>query len=195
MAKYMTPVVFDAAFQRYVDSTKPELKAAAERMGDSSHSYCTMVKHRFAATSGWLWKRGDAESELEEVFRQTLCTEHIRWLAGSSGYMGFEDAMSRLRNAVYSENRVPTEFWAKKHPVLLRFFELLTRPLLSGEDVKAFEEILKQQTDVICQIFFDVTQTSQLDAMREIFGEIWPMTVTEGRELYNAFPSDSAALR
>ena len=33
MAKYMTPVVFEEAFQRYVDSAKPELKAAAERIG------------------------------------------------------------------------------------------------------------------------------------------------------------------
>jgi hypothetical protein len=107
--------------------------------------------------------------------------------------MSFEDALICLRNAVYSENKVPTEFWVKKHPALLRFFELLTRPLLSGEDVKAFEEILKQQTGVIRQVFFDVAQTSQLDAMREIFGEIWSMTVSEGRELYNAFPSDSAS--
>ena len=192
MAKYIMPVVFDAAFERYVDNAKPELKAAAERIGDSSHSYCRVVKHRFAATSGWLWKRGDAESVLEEVFRQTLCTEHIRRLADSSEYMGFEDALSRLRNAVYSENRVPTEFWTKKHPALLRFFELLTRQSLSGEDVKAFEEILKQQSGVIRQVFFDVAQTRQLHAMRETFGEIWSMTVTEGRELYNAFPSDSA---
>ena len=38
MARYMTPVVFEEAFQRYVDSAKPELKAAAERLGDLSHS-------------------------------------------------------------------------------------------------------------------------------------------------------------
>jgi hypothetical protein len=63
---------------------------------------------------------------------------------------------------------------------------------LSGEDVKAFEEILKQQEGVIREVFFDVTQARQLNAMREIFGEFWPMAVEEGRELYNAFPPDSA---
>ena len=87
MAKYMTPVVFEEAFQRYVDNARPELKVAAERMGDSSDPYSREVKNRFAAASGWLWKRGDAESELEAVYRQTLCAEHIRRLAGSSGYM------------------------------------------------------------------------------------------------------------
>jgi hypothetical protein len=192
MAKYMTPVVFDEAFQRYVDSTKPELKAAAERLGDSSHIYCRAVKNRFAATSGWLWKRGDTESVLEEVYRQTLCAEHIRRLAGSSGYMSFEDALNRLSNAVLGENKVSTEFWAKKHPALQRFFELLSRPSLSGDDVKAFEEIIEQQDGVIREVFFDVTQARQLNAMREIFVEIWPMAVEEGRELYNAFPPDSA---
>jgi len=192
MAKYMTPVVFEEAFQRYVDSAKPELKAAAERTGDSSHIYCRAVKNRFAATSGWLWKRDDAESVLEEVYRQTLCAEHIRGLVGSSGYMSFDDALNRMRNAVLGENKVPTEFWAKKHPALQRFFELLSRQPLSGEDVKAFEEILEQQVGVIREVFFDATQARQLDAMREIFGEIWPMAIAEGRELYNAFPSDSA---
>lgn len=192
MAKYMGPLVFDEAFQRYVDSAKPELKAAAVRMGDSSNNYCRAVKKRFAAASGWLWKRGDAESVLEEIFRQTLCAEHIRGLAGLSGYMSFEDAQSRLRSAVLSENKVPTEFWAKKHPALQRFFELLNRSSLSGDEVKTFEEILAHQEGVIREVFFDVTQTRQLDAMREIFGEFWPVAIVESRELYNVFQPDSA---
>ena len=192
MAEYMTPVVFEEAFQRYVDSAKPELKAAAERMGDLSHSYYRTVKDCFAATSGWLWKRGDTESILEEVYRQTLCAEHTRRLAGSSGYMNFEDALNRLRNAVLDENKVPTEFWAKQHPALERFFELLNRPSLSGEEVKAFGEIIEQQERVIREVFFDAEQARQLDAMREIFGEIWPIAIAECHELYNAFPPDSA---
>lgn len=191
-ARYMRPVVFEEAFQRYVDGAKPELKAAAERMGDSSNIYCRAVKNRFAATSGWLWKRGDAESVLEEVYRQTLCAEHIRGLAGSSGHMSFEDALNLLRNAALGENKVPTAFWAKKHPALQRFFELLGRPSLSGEDVKAFEEILEQQGGVIREVFFDVAQTRQLGAMREIFGEIWPKATAEGLELCDTFQPDSA---
>ena len=192
MAKYMTSLVFEAAFQRYVDSAKPELKAAAERMGGLSHTYCGAVKNRFAAVSGWLWNRGDAESELEAVYRQTLCAEHTRGLAGSSGYMSFEDALNRLRVAVLSENKVPTEFWSKKYPALQRFFELLGRPSLSSEDVKTFEEILQQQGGIIREVFFDVAQTRQLDAMGEIFGETWPKAGAESRELYSAFPPETA---
>ena len=122
-----------------------------------------------------------------------LCAEHIRGLASLSGYVSFEDALTRLRNAVLVENKVPTEFWVKKYPALQRFFELLSRPtLLCGEDVKAFEEILEQQGGVIREVFFDVSQSRQLGAMREIFGEVWPMAAAESRELYNAFPPDSA---
>ena len=129
------------------------------------------------------------------VYRQTLCAEHIRGLAGSSGYLSFEDALTRLRNAVLVENKVPTEFWIKKHPALQRFFELLSRPpLLCGEDVKAFEEVLAQQGGVIREVFFDASQLQQLGAMREIFGEVWPMAVAESRELYNAFSPDSASV-
>jgi len=193
MSKYMAPLYFEEAFQQYVDNAKPELKAAAERMGDSSTNYyCRAVKNRFATTSGWLWKPGDAEAVLEEIYRQTLCAEHIRMLAGSSEYMSFEDALYRLRNAVLVENKVPTEFWAKKYPALQRFFELLNRESLCGEDVKAFEEILKQHGKVIREVFFDVKQAGQLNAIRQIFGEIWPMASEEAFELYNCFPQDSA---
>jgi hypothetical protein len=192
MSKYMTPLIFEAAFQLYVDSAKPELKAVAERMGGSSHTYCGAVKNRFAALSGWLWKRGDAEAELEAVYRQTLCAEHCREFAGSSGYISYDDALIRLRNAVLCENKVPIEFWIRKHPALQRFCELLKRPLLSGEDVKDFEEILIQQKKVIREVFFDGKQSYQLGAMREIFGEVWPTAVAESRELYNALPPDSA---
>jgi hypothetical protein len=189
MAQYMTPMVFEEAFKRYVDSAKPELKAVAERMDDARQSYCGVVKNRFVATSGWLWKRGDVESVLEEVYRQTLCAEHIRKLAASSGYMNFENALSLLRNAVLSENRVPTEFWEKKYPALPRFFELLSRSPLPGNDVKALEEVLTQQGEIIREVFFDTAQTRQLEAMREIFGEIWPTVIAESRALYNTFPA------
>jgi len=161
-------------------------------MGDLSHTYCKTVKNRFAATSGWLWKRGDAENVLEEVYRQTLCAEHIRKLAGSPGYMSFEDALNRLRNAVLVENKVPTAFWTKQHPALQRFFELLSRSELSGDDAKAFEEILKQQDEVIRELFFTAAQSRQLGAMQEIFREIWPTEISESHELYNAFSPDSA---
>jgi hypothetical protein len=192
MAKYMTPIIFDEAFQNYVDSAKPELKAVAERMGDSSRIYCKEAKKRFVATSGWLWKRGDTETVLEEVYRQVLCGEHIRRLAGASGIMSFEDALNLLRNMVLIENKVPTEFWARKHPSLHRFFDLLGRTSIGGEEVKAFEDILKQQEGVIREVFFDATQARQLNAMQEMFREVWPMAVAESRALYNTFPPDSA---
>jgi uncharacterized protein YcgL (UPF0745 family) len=105
--------------------------------------------------------------------------------------MNFEDAMNRLRNAVLRENKVPTDYWAKGYPALQRFFDLLSRQSLSGEDVKAFEEILEQQGLAIRELFFDATQTRQLDAMREIFGETWPMAVAESRKLYDVFSSGS----
>jgi hypothetical protein len=195
MKKYMTSLVFAEAFQHYVDSAKPELKMAAERLGDASNNYCASVKNRFAETSGWLWKPSDAEAVLEEIYRQTLCAEHIRGLAGSSsGYMNFEDALNCLRRVIYVENKVPPEFWTRKHPALQRFFELLGRSTIVSEDAKSFEEIISQQNGLIRELFFDTLQTSQLAAMKEIFGEIWPLTVTDGRALYDIFPQDSAKL-
>lgn len=195
MANYMKPVVFEEAFHRFVDSTKPELKEAANRIGDSSRMYCKEVKNRFAVTTGWLWKRGDAEAVLEEVYRQTLCSEHVRKLIGSSsGYLSFQDALNCLRKAVLTENKVPTDFWVKKQPALQRFFDLVRSQSLAGEGVIALQEILAQQGDVIRNIFFDVSQEQQLEAVREIFGEKWPMAIAESHALYNALPEDSARI-
>jgi hypothetical protein len=192
MAKYIKPIEFEEAFQHYIDNAKPELKEVTVRMGGSSHTYCDAVKKRFVATSGWLWKRGDTEAVLEEVYNQALCAEYIREMAGMSGYIGFEDALNRLRHAVLNENKVPIIFWSNKHSALQRFFELLGRPSLSGDDVKILERILAEQGQVIREIFFDITQMRQFDAMREIFGEIWPTSNTERRELYGVLPSESS---
>lgn len=194
MAMYMTPMAFEIAFKMYVDRAKPELKEAAERMNDSLHSYCKSIKKRFAAASGWLWKRDDAESVLEEVYRETLCSEHILKLTGSSGYMSFDDALNILRNAVFNTNKIPIEIWIKKYPALLRFFDLLSRPSLSSDDVVVFEEILSSQYMIIRDVFFDVMQKHQLFVMQDIFGDAWPTTHAECHDLYSMFPADSAKI-
>ncbi len=192
MAKFMTPVEFDKAFQQYVDGAKPKLKEVAERLGVLNHIYCELVKTRFASTSGWLWKRCDTDAVLEEVFRQMLCVEHIGGLANISGYMSFEDALKRLYYAVKIENKVPTYYWAREYPAFHRLFELLDRSSISGDDVIALEEILRSHDASIRKVFFDVRQTRQLGAMEEIFGDIWPVAVAESRALYNVFSQDSA---
>jgi hypothetical protein len=194
MTKFMPPHVFESAFRQYVDKAKPDLKMAAERMGDVARSYYGAIKKRLAATSGWLWKRGDIDAVLDEIYRQVLCAEHIRNLAGVTGYLDFENAWTRIKGAVLAENKIPTWHWVKKSPALTRFFDLLKRDQLSGEDVRTFEELLAQQAQTIRKIFFDVAQSYQQEAMREIFGELWPQSMQEGRELYATFPQDSASL-
>ena len=192
MAAYMNPLAFADALQQYIETTKPELKEAAERIHCLPHEYCDVVKNLFVQTSGWLWKRGDIDAVLEEVYRQVLSIEHISKMSNLSGNVGFADALVHLCNAILIENKVPVDFWKKKHPELHRFFDLLSATPLSGADVKAFEETLSLHSQVVREIFFDTGRVSQFAAMREIFGEIWPGTVEENRDLYDAFPKNSA---
>jgi len=187
---YITPLTFANAFQAYVDAAKPDLKAVAERLGDTACVYCGEAKKRLAQSAGWLWKRGDVATVLDEVLRQYQCSEIVRELGGSSGFMTFDDAVRRLKNAVFSENKVPVEFWARKHPALGRFFDLLSRQLAGQQDAAALEEVLRQQRDCIQETFFDVTRKSHYSAMGEIFAGEWPSVVAESRDLYNAFPVD-----
>jgi hypothetical protein len=194
MVKYIDPMVFDEAFRHYVDAARPDLKEAAERLGDSAYAYRNAIKRLLSSASGWLWKRGDIEAAMEEVHRQILCAQHVNWLAGTTGHMEMEDALNRLHGAAFIENRVPAVYWEKKHPALSRFFALLQRKPLQGEDAIAIEGILDQQRDTIRDVFFDVGQARQMEAMREIFGELWPVSGADARELYGDFPQDSASL-
>ena len=187
---YMTPLTFANAFQVYVDTAKPELKTVAERLGDTARAYCGDAKKRLAQTAGWLWKRGDVDTVLDEVLRQYQCAEAVRDLASASGFLTFDDAVRRLKSAVFAENKVPVEFWTRKHPALSRFFELLSRPLAGQQDAAALEEVLRQQRDSVRDLFFDGTRKSQYAAMGEIFAGEWPSVVAESRDLYNAFPVD-----
>jgi hypothetical protein len=191
---YMTPISFADAFQSYIDVAKPELKAVAERLGDTARSYCGEAKKRLAQTAGWLWKRGDVDTVLDEVLRLYQCAEGVRDLAGASGFLTFEDAAKRLKNAVYAENKVSLEYWSRKHPALARFFELISRQLAGQQDAAALEEVLRQQRDCVREIFFDGTRKSQYGAMGEIFAGEWPSVVAESRDLYNAFPAAFVAL-
>lgn len=191
---YMTPLSFANAFQAYVDTAKPELKTVAERLGDTARAYCGDAKKRLAQTAGWLWKRGDVDTVLDEVLRQYQCAEAVRDLASASGFLTFDDAVQRLKSAVFAENKVPVEFWTRKHPALSRFFELLSRPLAGQQDAAALEEVLRQQRDSVRDLFFDGTRKSQYVAMGEIFAGEWPSVVAESRDLYNAFPGEFVAL-
>lgn len=189
LSKYMKPLIFDEAFQDYVDSARPELRAAALRLGDSSHVYCDAIKKRFVEMTGWLWKRGDVESILNEVYLEILCAEHIRDIAGTTGYLSFEDALQRLCSAMFTDNKIPTEYWAKKYPALINCFRLLEQATMTEDDVKKLETILVQQIAIIKQVFFDARHEAQLEAMRDIFGKNWPSSPTEAKSLYQAFTS------
>ena len=191
---YMTPLSFANAFQAYVDTAKPDLKTVAKRLGDTARAYCGDAKKRLAQTAGWLWKRGDVDTVLDEVLRQYQCAEAVRDLAGTTGFLTFDDAVRRLKSAVFAENKIPVEFWTRKQPALSRFFELLSRPLAGQQDAAALEEVLRQQRDSIKDLFFDGTRKSQYVAMGEIFASEWPSVVAESRDLYNAFPVDFVSL-
>jgi hypothetical protein len=194
LQRYMTPLTFANAFQAYVGAAKPDLKFVAERLGDTAHAYCGEAKKRLAQTAGWLWKRGDVDTVLDEVLRQYQCAEVVRDMAGASGFLTFADAVRRLKSAVFAENKVPVEFWTRKHPALGRFFELLSRSLAGQQDAAALEEVLRQQRDTVSDLFFDGTRKSQYGAMGEIFSGEWPRVIAESRDLYNAFPVDFVSL-
>ncbi len=190
----MSPEYFEKAFLFYVNEAKPKLKELAERLSDDTGQYLTEIKNRFVATSSWLWKPGDTETVLEEVYRRTLCIEHVKSLDALSGYMTFDDAVTCLKEAIFRKNRIPLEYWSRRIPVFARLFEYLRRPIMSGDECIALEEVLRINLELLREIFFTNPPARQLNAMEEFFGEKWPSSATEARTLYGMFPEETASL-
>jgi hypothetical protein len=67
-----------------------------------------------------------------------------------------------------------------------------TCPISEGPKTPRAAKATPKYRTAVMAMATDTAQSRQLDAMGDIFGEIWSMTVAEGRYLYNTFPSDTA---
>lgn len=186
LAHYMTASAFDAAFLQYIDSTRPELREMALRMGDAANAYAEAVKNRLVEMSGSLWVPGDVDRVIDGVFERMRCTEQVRAIAGTEGYLDFDAAVECMRAVFFQDNKIPFAYWAKKHPGLLPLFDFVERETPSIEEIIAFGEGLRQQSDILNTLFFDDHHEAQLAAMKDIFHDIWPNASTDANRLLQA---------
>lgn len=194
MHDIMTPQHLEDAFRRWVDGRRPELREAAERTGDTAGRHYKDIKNRFASAAGWLWKMGDVDAVLDECLARMRFAERAGILAGTAEPMGFDDALAHMRGAVWNRNRVPTGWWAEKHPVLRRLFEALDSPAPSAADVMEIVGIMEQHGDVLRVLFFHPAHPQQLTALGEMFGAEWPSSPADADAVYGRLPEGAARM-
>ena len=170
-AHYIKRDTFDDAFRMYVDSSKPELKKLAIEVKDNSGQYCTVLKKQFASTAGWLWKRQDADAELDSVLLQYKIIREVQNITGNTGFMPFDAAIERIKRAINIDNKISLALIISNYPQLDRFLQILSSEKM-GEGLKDLSEVLVHQIELLKSLFFDPIQKEQINILKRLFGNM-----------------------
>ena len=169
LARYIKRDTFDDAFRMYVDSSKPELKELAIAIKDTSGQYCTVLKKQFASTAGWLWKRQDADAELNSVVLQYKIIREVQGILGNTSYIPFEAAIARIKHAINVDNKISLALLINNYPELDRFLQIIDCEKI-GEGLKDLSEILVHQIELLKKLFFDPIPKEQINILKRLFG-------------------------
>lgn len=183
-SKYITPEIFETAFRMYVDSIKPELSTLASIAGDVSKAYCSVIKNHFANTASWLWNEQNVEDELELVEAQYKIIAIVQELIGAKAFLSYEDAMNRVKKAIFTDNKISIELLSGNYPFLTRLIQVMDSAKIA-DGFKELSELFAQQKDELKKIFFDQAKTIQLQTLKVRFDtQISSLSEAEMKDLY-----------
>ncbi|MCC8015067.1 MAG: hypothetical protein LIO87_07710 [Eubacterium sp.] len=185
-AKYTKSDVYITAFQRYIDSCRPELMKLAENIGDRSHEYCSLILEKAAPVSGWLWNKSDISGLIDLVECMYRVVEKVRRLLNITGYITYEDVLVRLKKKMEGTG-FPYAFVGEKYPVV----EAIAEELKSEQDAQKLLECIQNSENDLSLLYNDPQYSIQKRLLRERLGEnaltdnelsaiINDMPVTEG---------------
>jgi hypothetical protein len=184
---YMRRDVFDAAFQSWIEKSEPELDTLAESVEDHAKQYSQCIKDKLVKTAGWLWNPQDVENVIAEVLYEYRVIRQLRPLLNCLGYISFKDALARLKDVVFKDNKIPQAIIVRKYPALEAVFNCLAQP----DGVAVAEElcrILKNDREILETMFFDPTKGAQIMLIQEKLGDDLSSTEDEALEIYSKLP-------
>jgi hypothetical protein len=184
---YIKRDVFNAAFQAWVEKNEPELEDLAESIGDHVKQYCQTMKDKLAETAGWLWNAKDVENVIAEVSREYQVIHDLQPLLNCTGYISFKDALQRLKDVVFKENKIPKTMVVRQYPVLEALFTCLTQPD-GGAFTDELSRVLKNDREIVQTVFFDPRKVALLKLLKEKLGDELPSVGDEALEIYSVLP-------
>lgn len=184
IAKFITPEIFGTAFRMRVNRAKPTLSEWAAKVGDASGMYCKIVKDHFAETASWLWNPQNVDDELDLVEAKYKVISVVQEILANTGYIPFEDAMKRVRKAVYEDNKISVELLTGDYPVLTRILQVMDSSKIA-DGLKDLAELFTNHKDLLKKIFFDPARSVQLDLLKKHFdAQLAALGTEELRKLY-----------
>ena len=185
-SNYITPEIFKKAFHLYVDQTEPELKKVAEEVGDRTQKYCDAVKDKLAETASWLWKKEDYSPVIACVLREYQVIQCLMSIWGNHGFIHYDTAVSQLRKAVFTTNKLPVAIIIQSYPALHDLVDTLNKPDEYGI-LESLLDILQRDLGTIKRVFFDPTNEVQLTLLAEKISDI-PLETF--KEIYDTLSSE-----
>ena len=183
-SKFITPEIFGKAFRMRVNRAKPTLAEWAAKVGDASEMYCKIVKDHFAETASWLWNPQNVDDELDLVEAQYKVISVVQELLANTGYIPFEDAMKRVRKAVYEDNKISVELLTGDYPVLTRILQVMDSSKIA-DGLKDLAELFTNHKDLLKKLFFDPARSVQLELLKKHFdAQLAALSTEELRKLY-----------
>ena len=188
-AKFITPEIFDIAFRSRVDRIKPELAEWAKKVGDVSGTYCKIVKDHFAETASWLWSPQNVDDELDLVEAEYKIISVVQEILATQGYIPFDEALKRIRKAIYEDNKISVELLSGDYPALTRFLQVMDSSKIA-EGMKDLAELFMSQKELLKKLFFDPAKAVQLDLLKKHFdSQLAALGIEELRKLYDKLSS------
>lgn len=162
---YTTKDVYTRAFRKYVDTNSPQLVSLAEKVGDKTHAYCTIILEMSAPSSGWLWNKFDISSTIENVEVMYHIIAIAQEFLKISGYLPYDDAISRLRDKLKNAG-IPYELAKEKFPDV----GLFIRELFSGQNIRNLYESFKRSRETLELLYCDPKFELSTKLVREHIG-------------------------
>lgn len=185
IAKFITPEIFWKAFRMRVNRAKPTLSEWAAKVGDASGMYCKIVKDHFAETASWLWNPQNVDDELDLVEAEYKVISVVQEILANTGYIPFEDAMKRVRKAVYEDNKISIELLTGDYPLLTRILQVMNSSKIA-DGLKDLAELFTNHKDLLKKIFFDPARGVQLELLKKHFdAQLAALGTEELRKLYD----------
>lgn len=185
IAKFITPEIFWKAFRMRVNRAKPTLSEWAAKVGDASGMYCKIVKDHFAETASWLWNPQNVDDELDLVEAEYKVISVVQEILANTGYIPFEDAMKRVRKAVYEDNKISIELLTGDYPLLTRILQVMDSSKIA-DGLKDLAELFTNHKDLLKKIFFDPARGVQLELLKKHFdAQLAALGTEELRKLYD----------
>ncbi len=168
--RYFTPECFDRAFEQYVDGRKSEISALAAEVGDKTKAYCISIKDHFAEKASWLWDENNVDDELDVVCDKYKIIKIAQRILKSAAFMSYNDALSRIKKAIFKENKISVQILIDSYPFLRGFISALEAENVADGYARLAAQMSANQSEIE-SIFFNPIHSVQIEILRKYFAE------------------------